>query len=236
MIQSPIFIIAFAGLLHASFQLGVSMLTLLSGHSLGSGKSFQRLMKLNTAYLFGATIITLLLFSGIAYIMAHSLINLSWIWFAVSILNIAVGLAVMLFYFQRSKKSTGLWIPRSMADYLSKRTKKTKHSAVAFTLGAGGVLAETPFLIAPLLVAILYSLSSSALGSAFQLANVGVYALVSLMPLFIIVAMVGAGYKISSIQRWREDNKLFLQYCAGAGLVILGVFVYVDKVLAGVWL
>ncbi|MEK7620958.1 MAG: hypothetical protein AAB395_01230, partial [Patescibacteria group bacterium] len=60
-----------------------------------------------------------------------------------------------------------------------------------------------------------------------------VYCLIALSPLIMIVAMVGAGHKISKIQKWREDNKLFLQYAAGSGLVILGAFVFVDKVLGG---
>jgi cytochrome c biogenesis protein CcdA len=155
------------------------------------------------------------------------------LWLGTSLFNIIIGLLVMLFYFNRSRKSTGLWIPRAMAEYLRVRTKKTKRAAEAFTLGAGSVLAEAPFLIAPLMVAILYSLTSVPSTSFNRLAELGIYSVVSLFPLIIIVAMVGAGHKISTIQRWREDNKLFLQYCAGAGLVILGAFVYVDKVMGG---
>jgi hypothetical protein len=231
---TSLFIIAFAGLLHASFQLGVSMLTMLSGHSLGMGRSFQRLMRLNVAYFCGAAVITLLLFTGLAYLISHSQIEMTSLWLGTSLFNIIIGLLVMLFYFNRSRKSTGLWIPRAMAEYLRVRTKKTKRAAEAFTLGAGSVLAEAPFLIAPLMVAILYSLTSVPSTSFNRLAELGIYSLVSLLPLIVIIAMVGAGHKISTIQRWREDNKLFLQYCAGAGLVILGAFVYVDKVMAGV--
>lgn len=230
--QSPLYIVAFAGLLHASFQLGVGLLTLLSGHSLGSRRSFARLMQLNIAYLAGASLITVLLFASFSYIALLTITDvLPAAWVVVSFLNIAIGGSVIAFYY-RKEKGTGLWIPRSMADYLQDRTKKTKHSAEAFCLGAGSVLAEIPFLFAPLSIAIL-AVVSQPNNLDLQLGSFVLYCLISLLPLAAIVALVGAGHKISTIQRWREDNKLFLQYCAGAGLIILGVFVLVDKVLPG---
>ena len=224
---SPILIIAFAGLLHASFQLGVALLTLLSGHLLGSHRSFRRLMRLNLSYLFGASVITILLFCGLAYLMLLTVgQNIQLAWLGLAILNIVIGISVMIFYYRRSK-GTGLWIPNAMAHYLNKRVKKTDYAAEAFTLGAGSVLAEFPFIVGPLSLAVLYTLT---LGSAdVQIQALMIYCLIALSPLFTIVALVGAGHKVSHIQKWREDNKLFLQYCAGSGLVILGAFVFVDK-------
>lgn len=231
---NPFFVIAFAGLLHASFQLGVSLLTLLGGHSLGSKKSFQRLMQLNLAYVSGATVITILLFCSLSYIGLLTLQNnTQTAWFVLSLLNMIIGISVMVFYY-RKEKGTGLWIPRPMAKYLTDRTKKTKHSAEAFTLGAGSVLAEIPFLIGPLSIAVLYTLTQNS--ASEQALGMALYSLISLAPLLIILGLVGSGHKISSIQRWREDNKLFLQYCAGSGLVILGGFVFVDKFLGGTYL
>lgn len=230
--QSPLYIVAFAGLLHASFQLSVSLLTLLSGHSLGSRRSFARLMRLNLAYTGGATLVTLLLFAGLGYIAvltAEPVLSAAWL--VVSFLNIAIGGCVIAFYYRR-KSGTGLWIPRPMAEYLQNRTKKTKHSAEAFTLGAGSVLAEIPFLIAPLGVAVLAVVSQPS-SVPLQFGSFIMYCFIGLLPLFVIVALVGAGHKISTIQRWREENKLFLQYCAGAGLIILGIYVVVEKVLPG---
>lgn len=226
---SPIFVIAFAGLLHASFQLGIALLTMLSGHSLGSHRSFRKLMRLNVAYLAGASTITVLLFAGLAY-LALLIIgqNIQYAWFVVAVLNMAIGISVMIFYYRRSK-GTGLWIPTSMAKYLSNRVKKTDRSAEAFTLGAGSVLAELPFLIGPLGLAVLYTLQLD--GADMQMIGMLIYCLIALSPLILIVSMVGAGHKISKIQKWREDNKLFLQYCAGSGLVILGAFVFVDRFL-----
>ena len=224
---SPLLIIAFAGLLHASFQLGVSLLTLLGGHSLGLGRSQRRLTQLNIAYLSGAAVVTILFFSSVAYFVDFGFRNnQELVWLCFSLLNMVIGLTVMVFYYRR-EKGTGLWIPRAMAKYLTRRTKKTTHTAEAFTLGAGGVLAENPFIIGPLGLAVLYTLSQAS--ASEQLASLLLYSLVSLAPLLAIVAMISSGYKISTIQRWREDNKLFLQYCAGSGLVILGSFVFIDQ-------
>lgn len=228
--QSPLYIIAFAGLLHASFQLGVGLLTLLSGHSLGSRRSFARLMRLNVAYVCGASLVTLLLFAGLSYIALLTITEvMSAAWLVAAFLNIAIGGSVIAFYYRRGK-GTGLWIPRPMAEYLQDRTKKTRRSAEAFTLGAGSVLAEIPFLIAPLSIAILAVIAEPA-SAGLQLGSFLLYCLIGLMPLIAIIFMISTGYKISTIQQWRETNKLFLQYCAGAGLVILGVYVLVEKVL-----
>ncbi|MEK7621016.1 MAG: hypothetical protein AAB395_01545, partial [Patescibacteria group bacterium] len=154
----PIFVVAFAGLLHASFQLGVALLTMLSGHSLGSHRSFRRLMQLNIAYLFGASVITVLIFCGLAYLTLLSVGQyIQYAWFVLAILNMTIGVSVMIFYYRRSK-GTGLWIPESMAKYLNNRVKKTDRAAEAFSLGAGSVLAELPFLIGPLSLAVLYTL------------------------------------------------------------------------------
>ena len=224
---SPIFVIAFAGLLHASFQLGVALLTLLSGHSLGINRSFRKLMRLNVAYLFGASVITILIFSALAYFALLGIgSNIQTAWLLAGLINIVTGVSVMIFYYRRAK-GTGLWIPDSMAKYLSKRVKKTDHTGEAFTLGAGSVLAETPFLIGPFAVAVLYTLTLE--GAQLQFLSLVTYSLIALAPLVAIVALVGSGRKISHIQKWREENKLFLQYCAGCGLVILGAFVLVDK-------
>jgi len=230
-IENTLLIIAFAGLLHASFQLGMSLLTLLSGHSLGAGKSYRRLMQLNLAYLFGAALITILLLTSLGYIIEFFYSDLRSLWLIAALINIVIGISVTIFYYRRGT-GTGLWIPRPMALYLVDRTKKTKHSAEAFTLGAGSILAEIPFLVGPLSVAILYIISSET-NASLQLSSLIAYSIIGLLPLIVITTLVGAGHKISTIQHWREDNKLFLQYCAGSGLIILGAFVLVDQVIGG---
>ena len=58
--------IALAATIHASFQLSISTLTLMSGHSLGTQQSHQKLVSLVISFVLGVIFMTfLLLTSGI---------------------------------------------------------------------------------------------------------------------------------------------------------------------------
>jgi hypothetical protein len=52
------------------------------------------------------------------------------------------------------------------------------------------------------------------------------------MTLFSVWILIGSGHKLSAIQKWREDNKGFLQFAAGGALAVLGFFVYVCKIIS----
>ena len=62
-------IVALAGLIHASFQLSVSVLTLLSGHTIGSKRSNAKLLRLTTSFVIGAGVMTVLLLSSTSFVM-----------------------------------------------------------------------------------------------------------------------------------------------------------------------
>jgi hypothetical protein len=53
-----------------------------------------------------------------------------------------------------------------------------------------------------------------------------------MLPLFIVWIMIGAGQNLAKIQKWRENNKYFLQAIAGFGLITLAFFVYVTQITA----
>lgn len=222
-------IIAGAALIHASFQLSVSMLTLLSSHTIGAKRSHKRLLGLTNAFTLGVSVMTLLLLCTTALAAQLSLrdqaVTVAWVAVCGSLLGL--GIAVWIFYY-RKEQGTTLWLPRGAARYLSDRTKATKQSAEAFGLGLSSVVAELLFILAPLLVAALVLIELTPM---FQLVGIGMYATISLLPLLIVNALVGSGHRISRIQRWREDNKRFLQFIAGGGLIALGFYVYVDNVL-----
>lgn len=225
-------IVALAALMHASFQLGVSMLTLLSGHSLSVKRSQLRTFRLTTSFVFGASVMTILLLSTAALIFNYIISpeNYILLWSGISGLLIGVGLAVWFTYY-RSGPGTSLWLPRGLAEFLTKRTKSTRRSAESFSLGMTSVLGELLFIIAPLAAsahALVY------LPMAWQIVAILGYATLSLTPLLIVWAMVGYGRKISRIQQWRERYKHFLQFIAATGLIILGAFIYVNEVLGGV--
>lgn len=223
-------IIVVAALIHASFQLSVSVLTLLSGHAIGSEKSHAKLLRLTAGFVLGVTVMTTLMLSFVSLIFISifqsSIPLLTWA--VVCGLLIGLGVAVWSFYY-RHERGTTLWLPRGLASYLSDRTKATKHSGEAFGLGLSSVIAELIFIAAPVLVS---SLVLIKLSPALQLVGIAVYTLVSLLSLLIVAGMIGSGHKLSVIQRWREQNKRFLQFAGGSGLLVLGFYVYVDQVVA----
>jgi hypothetical protein len=223
-------VVALAGLLHASFQLSVSVLTLLSGHSLGAKRSQSKILRLTTGFVFGSGIMTLLLLSLAATIFVdiYDGDTPDIIWAMACGLTLGVAVSVWLFYYRR-EKGTSLWIPRGVANYLNARTKATKSSAESFTLGMMSVLGELLFVAAPLIISALVLVT---LPQIWQLAGIGIYAVFSSLSLVVVWVLLGSGRKISQIQKWRENNKYFLQFAAGSGLVILGFYTYVTQVVA----
>ncbi|HCR56130.1 TPA: hypothetical protein DIV49_04095 [Candidatus Saccharibacteria bacterium] len=222
-------IIIAAALIHASFQLSVSVLTLLSSHTLGAKRSQARLLRLTSSFASGVGVMTALLLAATAFTVSvfarHGIDPVLWV--AACGLLFGLGFAVWVFYFRRDNGTT-LWIPRGMARYLEGRTKATSLSAEAFGLGLGSVLGEILFVVGPTLVA---ALALVQLPSEFQLAAIALYTVLSMLSLLIVHVLVSGGHKISKIQRWREDNKNFLQFAAGSAMIALGFYIYVDHVL-----
>lgn len=226
---SSLAIIALAALIHASFQVSVSTLTLMSGHALGKKTAHGRLLRLVGGFISGVAVLTLLLLSATAFLFSQLFPydTPMIIWAMLCGATIGVAIAVWLYYY-REQKGTSLWIPRSMADYLNDRSKATKHPAEAFSLGLASVLSELLFIFAPLLISALVLVR---LSPALQLAGVGLYVGISLLPLLIFGALIGGGHTLARLQKWRESNKRFLQFAAGSALFALGMYVYVEKVI-----
>jgi len=227
---SSLAIVAFAALIHASFQLSVSMLTLLSGHAIGAKTKHARLLRLTSGFVCGVTVMTMLLLTFSAFLLQHffgSHVPLL-AWAVCCGLLLGLGVAVWAFYY-RKEKGTSLWLPRGFARYLSDRTKSTKQTAEAFGLGLSSVIAELLFILAPVLISALVLIRLEPL---WQLVGIALYTVVSLLSLIIVNGLIGSGHKLSRIQKWREDNKRFLQFVAGSGLIVLGFYVYVDQVMS----
>jgi hypothetical protein len=224
-------IVGFAALIHASFQLSVSVLTLMSGHAIGAKKSRARVLRLTTSYTTGAGVMTLLILSLVSLVFIHVFgteVPLL-VWALVCGLVLGIGIAVWLFYYRRGADGTELWIPRSFAKFLSNRSKKTQQGAEAFSLGLTSVIAELVFIIPTVAIAALVLID---LPPVWQLAGIGIYTVISLLGLLIVWSLIGRGKSLAHIQKWRTDNKRFLQFSAGSALVVLGFFVYVSKILA----
>lgn len=223
-------IIIFAALIHASFQLSVSMLTLLSSHAIGARTAHSKLLRLTSGFILGAAVMTTLLVSFTALILQYGFGSHAPViaWAIGCGLLIGLGIAVWAFYYRRGE-GTSLWLPRGFARYLSERTKATKHSTEAFGLGLSSIIAELIFIIAPMAISGLVLITLAPL---WQLLGIFTYTAVSLLSLATVGALIGSGHKLSGIQRWREHNKRFLQFAAGSGLIILGFYVYIDQVAA----
>lgn len=220
---------AMVALLHGTFQVSASVLTLLSSHRLGARSSHRRVIILAHGYVVGVV-------AGIAATLLGiiSLIHAvggprRGVWIVAILIAAVVGCLTCLVYY-RQHGGTTLWLPRPIAEYLSDRARRTNRSAEAAALGAMTVVAELPFTIAPLTVAALI-----IAGQPLQtgLSWVVLYSLCATLPLGIIVALLGGGHKLSAIQRWREHNKQFLQYSSGIGLITIALYIVVFY-LAGV--
>jgi hypothetical protein len=231
-ISSSLAIVALAALIHASFQLSTSVLTLLGGHSIGAKHSQARLLRLTTSFVVGVGVMTILLLSTVSLVLLHvfGFTTPQIVWAASCGLLIGVAVSVWLFYYRR-EKGTSLWIPRNLADYMTERTKQTRNSGEAFGLGLSSVIGELLFIIAPLLVAALVLIQ---MPSAWQLAGIAIYTVVSMLSLLIVWVLIGSGHNLGRIQKWRETNKYFLQFVAGAGLIVLAFFVYVSEIMSTV--
>ena len=223
-------IILLAAAIHASFQLSISVLTLLSGHALGRRSARSRLLRLTGGFIIGAGMMTVLLLTFSSFVLSVILPSSTppILWAIGSGALSGVGVSVWLFYYKNKNQGTSLWIPLGFARYLSDRSKSSKVTAEAFGLGLTSVVAELLFVFAPIIVA---SLVLIRLDPAQQLLGVLLYGLVSLLPLLLVGLLISAGHKLSHIQRWREANKSFLQFSAGSGLLLLGAYVYVEKVV-----
>ena len=224
-------IILLSAAIHASFGLSVSMLTLMSGHALGKRTASRRVLRLSSAFGLGTMTMIMLVVSLLALFIANLFPEGTpqIVWSAVCGLMAGLGVAVWAFYYRHRQKGTVLWLPRSLANYLSSRSRATKDPAEAFGLGLSSVVAELLFTLAPML---LTALLLVRLDTPLQISGLILYSLIASLPLLIITMLVGGGHSLSKIQRWREQNKRFMQFAAGSALIILGGMLYVDTVLS----
>ena len=67
---SSLAIIVFAALIHASFQLSISVLTLLSGHAIGKKTAYKRVLRRMGGFTAGVLLLTCLILSAVSYYFA----------------------------------------------------------------------------------------------------------------------------------------------------------------------
>lgn len=229
----PYLLVIVAGLfVHACFSLSASMLMLINSHTIGANRRHETTLKLSAGYIAGNLATTLALVGAITYFFSGPVpIRMNpAAWIVITALLVLVGWIVLLCYYRRGK-GTRLWLPRGLTERLMAYAKRTTTVAPSFGLGVTVIFIELPFLIAPLVLA------GTVLASLPDLErNIGiaVYALAATLPLFALTALIGGGHKISTIQRWRESNKKFLQWSSGLTLILLGIYLFASNIW-GAW-
>ncbi len=232
-IATSLAIVGLSALIHASFQLSVSVLTLLRGHAIGAAKSRARVIRLTASYIAGAAVMILLSLSTVSLVLLHLFGTAAPLlaWAIGCGLALGIGIAIWLFYYRPKRPGTELWIPRGFANHLMRRSKATHHATEAFSLGLTSVIAEFLFFMPSVLLAALALLK---LPGAWQLAGIALYTVISLLGLLVVWGAIGSGHSVASIQKWRENNKRFLQFAGGSALIALSFFVYVNEIVSAV--
>lgn len=221
-LNDPAYLLLVVGALfvHVSYQLGVSVLTHFSSHSISRKTSEERLLVLGLGYSVGVIITTALILTSLASLA--QLLNANSRSLAAIAVGVApfIGLATILWYY-REGNGTRLWLPRPVANYLLERSKKTHSMFEATLLGAATVVGELPFLIGPLLF-ITYILAATPSSGWFGWALL--YSAIAALPLLVITMYFTSGHSVARVQRWREVNKSFLQWTSGIALILLTLY------------
>jgi membrane protein len=220
--------ILLAAFVHASLQCELGSLLLLYHESLGKHIK-KKTKRLASNYILGSAFLVSLLISTFAFfIMVILKSPLTTVYLTV-IAAIMVALAIIIwFFYYKTKRSTRLWLPRSVANFINYRAKTTESSIEAFSLGMLTVLAEMPFSFVLILVA-----ANALLLLPIPLIFTGIilYTAITILPLFILRFFVKRGSTIVDIQKWRVKNRNFLKTVSGTLFLTLAVFIIAYEVL-----
>lgn len=223
--------LAVAAIIQASFSLGLSVFTLLSGSMLSRKGVANKSGLLASSYILGSLVFTSATLTVCLWMASSFSLDQNLTWFILAISSIMVGFLVILFYYRNDSGGTRLWLPRAIAKYIYNKTKHASSLGVSFTLGAQVVFFELVLVIVPIFVGAV--VLSEADGPNRYLGIV-VYSLATVLPLITLALAYRHGNKVGSVQRWRENNKRFMQVMAGSLMVILGVYLLAYKFTGGI--
>lgn len=213
-------------MVHSAFQLGISVLTLMSTHVLGRGKKAVRIRPMIATY--GAVSILLTFCIMLIVIFGEILLlpprSQATVWLILALITFAVGSIVMLRY-HKPGKGTRLWIAGPIVRYFINRAERARSPLQSAKLASTAIITELP------LTLVIFASSAlviiELLPADYYLTAIILYSLVVMLPLSIIATMIASGHKVSTIQRWRESNKYFIQYIAAFGLYGAGLYILV---------
>lgn len=219
-----------SAIVHATLQLGLGALLLLYHASLGKHIK-KKTKQLVSNFILGTILLIILIVATSAFIIG----TITSSSLPTEALAVIVGILLMLaiiiwFFYYRSRRSTELWLPKSVARYISNRAKLTESNTEAFSLGMLSSLAEMPFSMILMIIA-----GNAILGLPveWQIIAVIFYALVAVLPLFILRFSIRQGNTVVDVQKWRMKNKDFLKIMTGVGFMTLAIFMVGFRILGG---
>ena len=215
---------------HASLQLGLGALLLLYHASLGKHIK-KKTKQLASNYILGTALLVALIVSATAFVIGTTTASSLSTEALAIIVGILLILAVIIwFFYYKSRRSTELWLPKSVARYISGRAKLTESNTEAFSLGMLSSLAEMPF---SMVLMILAGNSIIGLPVELQILGVLIYTFIAVLPLFILRFSIRRGNTVVDIQKWRMKNKEFLKVMTGVGFMTLAIFIVGFRILGG---
>lgn len=221
-------IIFLAALTHAFLQLGLGSLLLLYHASLGKHIR-PKTRTLVSSFISGFGMIVLLSIAAACYILYSVFDGKSLpVELLCALIGIIFSVAIIMWtlYYRRGK-TTELWIPKTIAKFISSRANVTNNNTEAFSLGLLSCFAEFPLSFALVVIAANSILELNIIER--NIALVG-YVIVVLLPLIIARFCIRRGKTVVDIQRWREQNKTFLRIISGLLFIVLGVFLIAYRV------
>ncbi len=217
-----------AAVIHATLQLSLGSLLLLYHASLGKHVK-KKTRFLVDSYIAGLVTLVFLTLATMIFILDRYFEKALYVEELVIVIGMLVALAIAMwaFYYRRGK-STELWLPRSVARFISRRAKETNSNTEAFSLGLLTSLAEMPFTLVLIVVA---ANSILVLPPLYQILAVELYAVTTIIPPTILRIMIRKGQTVVDIQRWRVKHKIFFRVLTGVGFLVLGFFLFTFEVL-----
>ncbi|MDR2336905.1 MAG: hypothetical protein LBE03_02260 [Candidatus Nomurabacteria bacterium] len=222
-------VVAIAGFIHATLQLGLGCVILLYHGSVGRAHIKRKTNTLVSSFIAGVGLMSFLLLSAVSFIMLNIFgVEVPAYFLAAGIgMLIATAVVTVLFYYRRGV-GTELWLPKPIAQFVDKRAKETNNTSEAYLLGSFACFGELPFILALLLVSAACILE---LPVEWQLLAVAIYAILAIMPLVIFRICVHTGKTIADVQKWRMHFKRFLKIITTVSYLVLTLFIIAYKMI-----
>jgi len=221
-------IIALAALVHASLQLGIGSLVLLY-HESSNRHVTDKTKSLVSSFLSGVGTIIFLALSSTAFLISNFFGGSLKVEILAIVITLLVAFAcAMWFCYYRRGSTTELWLPKTVARYISSRARATNNNTEAFALGILTCFGEAPFVL------ILFMVAGNSIADfemAWRPVVAALYTVVAILPLVVARLAIRKGKNAHDIQRWRIANRVFIMSMSGVGFLVLGAFLFAFRIM-----